>query len=76
MLQHVEVEHFTPRDQLDALTSTLPATVAERDELLSRPAVAARLKFLRQHVGGLVDAGELVGRQMPNSRYSKARIRR
>ena len=46
-------------------------TIAEADELLSPQAVAARLGLSRQHVRRLVDAGELEGRQMPNSRYWK-----
>ena len=49
----------------------LSVTVAEADEMLSPQAVAARLGFSRQHVRRLVDAGELEGRQMPNSRYWK-----
>jgi excisionase family DNA binding protein len=73
--------HVTSRSQLADLTGTieqmledgktLSVTVAEADELLSPSAVAARLGFSRQHVRRLVDAGELVGRQMPGSRYWK-----
>ena len=50
---------------------TLAVTVAEEDELLSPNVAADRLGFSRQHVRRLVDAGELVGRQMPGSRYWK-----
>lgn len=49
----------------------LSVTVAEASELLSPREAAARLGFSRQHVRRLVDAGELEGRQMPNSRYWK-----
>lgn len=73
--------HVTSRGQLAKLTSaiedmlddgkTLAVTVAEEDELLSPNAAAARLGFSRQHVRRLVDAGELVGRQLPRSRYWK-----
>lgn len=73
--------NLTSRGQLEELTSTLEqlldggkclsVTVAESDELLSPQAAATRLGFSRQHVRRLVGAGELVGRQMPNSRYWK-----
>ena len=53
-----------------AATAT-SVTVAEGDKLLSPQEVAARLGLSRQHVRRLVDAGELEGRQMPNSRYWK-----
>lgn len=72
---------LTSRGELDKLTSTLEqllddgkrlsVTVAETDELLSPQAAAARLGFSRQHVRRLVDAGELVGQQLPGSRYWK-----
>lgn len=73
--------HVTSRGQLAELTGTieelldggksLAITVAEEDELLSPNAAAERLGFSRQHVRRLVDAGELVGQQMPGSRYWK-----
>lgn len=73
--------NLTSRGELDELTSTLErllddgkhlsVTVAEADELLSPQAAARRLGFSRQHVRRLVDAGELEGRQLPNSRYWK-----
>ncbi len=76
--------HVTSRRQLSELTSTiegllddgktLAVTVAEEDELLSPGAAAERLGFSRQHVRRLVDAGELVGEQLPRSRYWKIPI--
>jgi excisionase family DNA binding protein len=72
---------ITSRGQLDELTSTieqlledgkqLSVTVAENDELLSPNQAAARLGFSRQHVRRLVDAGGLVGEQLPGSSYWK-----
>jgi excisionase family DNA binding protein len=77
----VRTVNLSSTQQLKELTSTLEhlledgkqlsVTVAEADELLSPQAVAARLGFSRQHVRRLVDAGELEGRQMANSRYWK-----
>lgn len=71
--------HVTSRGQLVELTASIEAmladgkalaiTVAEEGEMLSPNAVAERLGFSRQHVRRLVDAGELVGEQLPNSRY-------
>lgn len=73
--------HLSSRGQLAQLAAdleamleggkTLAVTVAEEDELLSPNVAAERLGFSRQHVRRLVDAGELVGRQMPGSRYWK-----
>lgn len=72
---------LTSRGELDKLTSALEqllddgkllsVTVAETDELLSPQAAAGRLGFSRQHVRRLVDAGQLVGRRLPHSRYWK-----
>jgi excisionase family DNA binding protein len=77
----VKTVNLSSAKPLKELTSTLEqlleggkqlsVTVAEADELLSPQAVATRLGLSRQHVRRLVDAGELDGRQMPNSRYWK-----
>ncbi len=73
--------HLTSHDQLEELTSsieamledgkTLAITVAEEHEMLSPNAAAERLGFSRQHVRRLLDAGELVGQQLPRSSYWK-----
>lgn len=54
---------------------SLTITVAEDDTALSPQEVAARLRFSRQHVRRLIDAGELEASQMPNSRYWKVPLR-
>jgi len=73
--------HLKSQDQLVELTAsietmlsdgkTLAITVAEENEQLSPSEAAERLGFSRQHVRRLVDAGELIGEQLPRSNYWK-----
>lgn len=74
--------HLTPssdKRQLDELRvvaagllddgKSILVTVAEEDEVLSPQEAAQRLRFSRQHVMRLVEAGELDGEQLPGSSY-------